>query len=261
MTGRLQDQTALITGGASGLGLAAAELFVAEGANVVIADRNQQAGEKIADRLGERARFISCDVTCESDIEAAVGLATRAFGGLDVTYHSAGAVGDHGTVDAITLDGWRATFALLLESSMLVLKHSIAPMRARGGGSVILTSSAAATSLGGTGTYAYSVAKGAVISLAQYAALKLAADRIRVNTLIPGAILTPIWGGLETATSAPEREFDFTRTQPLPRVGAPADTARAVLYLASDEAAFVTGVTLPVDGGLTLHRPERPYAT
>jgi NAD(P)-dependent dehydrogenase (short-subunit alcohol dehydrogenase family) len=259
-TGRLDGRIALITGGASGLGLAACRLFVAEGARVLVADIQQEAGRDVEREFGDRVSFSRCDVREESDIERSVAQAISRFGGLDVCYHSAGAVGDRGTVETMTVEGWDTTHSLLLRSAMLLVKHAVQPMKARGGGSIILTSSAAATSLGGSGQYAYSVAKAAVLTLGQFAALKLAPDRIRVNTIVPGSIPTAIWGGLlDGAAPIDPSALDgeaFARMQPLPRPGRPGDVAEAALYLASDAAIFVTGVCLPVDGGLSLFRPE-----
>jgi NAD(P)-dependent dehydrogenase (short-subunit alcohol dehydrogenase family) len=149
---------------------------------------------------------------------------------------------------------------LLLRSAVLVVKHAVAPLKTRGGGSIILTSSTAATSLGGSGQYAYSVAKAAVISLSGFTALKLAPHLIRVNTLVPGSIPTPIWAGLlGEGASIDETALDleaFSQMQPLPRAGTARDVAEAALFLASDASAFITGTTLPIDGGQSLFRPE-----
>jgi NAD(P)-dependent dehydrogenase (short-subunit alcohol dehydrogenase family) len=259
MTGRLDGKVALITGGASGLGFAACELFVSEGASVLVADVQQERGLAITRELGERTGFVHSDVREESDVAASMAHAVERFGGLDVAYHSAGAVGDLGTVEDITVDGWDQTQSLLLRSSMLVVKHASVHMKARGGGSIILTASTAATSLGGSGQYAYSVAKAAVLGLGRFASLKLAEHLIRVNTIVPGSIPTPIWGGLLEREYVPDPGLDlesFARMQPLPRAGTPLDVAEAALYLASDASSFVTGATIAVDGGQSLFRPE-----
>ena len=260
MSGRLNGKVALITGGTSGLGLAACQMFVEEGAHVLVADIHEERGRALERQLGDRLSFSACDVREESDIERSVAEAVHHFGGLDIAYHSAGAVGDTGTVETISVEGWDQTHSLLLRSAMLVVKHSVAPMKERGGGSIILTSSTAATALGGSGQYAYSVAKAAVLSLGEFTALKLAAHLIRVNTLVPGSIPTPIWGGLlEGGAPLDASALDtdaFAGMQPLPRSGRSRDVAEAALFLASDSSAFVTGVSLPVDGGQSLFRPE-----
>lgn len=260
MNKRLEGKTAIITGGVSGMGYASAERFLDEGARLVIADVQVEKGRAMEARYGaDRLRFSPCDVRQERDIAAAVALAVDAFGGLDIMYHNAGAVGDATQLDTISVEGWNDTMSLLLGSTMLSIKHAVAPMRARGGGSIILTSSAAAVALGGSGPYAYTVAKAGVISAGRYAALELGPDNIRVNIIVPGAFMTSIWSGhvggdadmgdrlgLETGR--------FARMQALPRAGETRNIADAALFLASDESAFVTGVALPVDGGLTLFR-------
>jgi NAD(P)-dependent dehydrogenase (short-subunit alcohol dehydrogenase family) len=255
---RLAGKVVVVTGAASGLGEAACRLFVDEGAHVVLADVQAERGEQIGRELGDRAAFVQCDVLDEEQIAAAIARAIDWKGHLDVSYHSAGAIGHKGTVDTATVEGWDFTQSLLLRSSMLVIKHSSEAMRRGNGGSIILTSSTAATSLGGTGHYAYSVAKRAIIGMGEYAAVKLAQDRIRVNTIVPGSIPSPIWGGLLDSSGGQTLALDlerFASMQPIPRAGRAADVAAAALFLASDESSFITGVTLPVDGGQTLYRP------
>lgn len=251
---RLADKVALVTGGAAGIGCATAEVFLAEGASVVVADiREPDPGSGEHDRL----RYTRCDVRSEDDTAAAVGVAVREFGRLDVAVHCAGAVGDQAGVGEIGIEGWDATQALLLRSSMLLVKHASGAMK-DGGGSIILMSSGAALSLGGAGPYAYTVAKAGVIALARFAALELAADSIRVNTLIPGAIPTGIWGGVDGLQDEGARSdflSRFATMQPLLRPGDVRDLAEAATWLASDASGFVTGTVLPVDGGLSLFRP------
>jgi len=259
MSERLKGKVAIITGGASGLGLAATELFISEGARVVVADIQDAKGRALEQRHSGSLRFARCDIRSEADIAGAVALAVSAFGGLDVMYHNAGAVGDRAGVDDMTVAGWDDTQNMLLRSTMLTVKHATAPMRARGGGSIILTSSAAALSLGGGSTYAYTIAKAGVIALGRYAALALGPDRIRVNTLVPGAFPTSIWSGhLGGDADMGDRmaldQARFARMQVLPQAGDPRNIADAALFLASEEACFITGVALPVDGGLSLHR-------
>ncbi|MEX0407488.1 SDR family oxidoreductase [Aquibium sp. LZ166] len=266
MPGRLQDKVAIITGGVSGMGLASTHRFIEEGASVVVADIQAGKGRELEKQYPGRLRFVACDVRDEADIVAAVSAAVETFGGLDVMYHNAGAVGDNSDLASITTEGWDDTFNLLLRSTMLTIKHSIEPMRKRGKGSIILTSSAAAVSLGGSGPYAYTVAKAGVISAGRYAALALGPDRIRVNIIVPGAFPTSIWSGHVggDAEMGDRMGLDLQRfagMQALPQVGDPRNIADAALFLASEEATFVTGVALPVDGGLTLHRNSQGSAS
>lgn len=266
MAGRLDGKVAIITGGVSGMGLAATELFVAEGAKVVVADIQAEKGAALAKRFDGAVAFSHCDVRKEADYVLAVRAATDTFGGLDVMYHNAGAVGDYGGVADITVEGWDDTQHLLLRSTMLAIKLAVEPMRKRGGGSIILTSSAAPFSLGGSGPYAYSVAKAAVVAAGRYAALSLGPDRIRVNTIVPGAVPTSIWSGhvggdADMGDKLGLDQSRFAKMQPLPQTGTARNIADAALFLASQESAFVTGVALPVDGGLCLYRaPEATAA-
>jgi len=260
MAGRLQGKVAIITGGVSGMGLAATELFIAEGAKVVVADIQPAKGAALEKRFAGSLRYSQCDVRSEADVAAAVALAVSAFGGLDVMYHNAGAVGDNGGVADITVEGWDDTQALLLRSNMLTIKHSVEPMKRRGRGSIILTSSASCMTLGGSGPYAYTVAKAAVIATGRYAALALGQYKIRVNTIIPGAVPTSIWSGhlggdADMGDRMPLDLSSFARMQPLPQAGEARNIADAALFLASEESTFVTGVALPVDGGLSIFRP------
>lgn len=259
MSTRLAGKVAVITGGVSGMGLASVELFTAEGASVVIADIQDDKGRDLEKRLGDQVRYVHCDVREEPDIASAVATAVSSFGGLDIMYHNAGAVGDNAGLEEITPEGWDRTQSLLLRSSMLSVKHAVEPLRARGGGSIILTSSAAAVALGGSGPYAYTVAKAGIITLGKFAALELGSDKIRVNTIIPGGFATSIWSGhlggdaaMGDAMSA--RMSGFDTMQPIPRAGDTRDIAETALWLGSDHSSFVTGTAIPVDGGLTLFR-------
>lgn len=265
MTGRL-PKVVVITGGVSGMGLAATELFVGEGAKVVVADIQVEKGRALEQRFPGKVRFSCCDVRNESDIVAAVAMAVDSFGGLDVMYHNAGAVGDNSTLENMTVSGWDDTQNLLLRSTMLAIKHAIEPMKRKGKGSIILTSSAAAVALGGSGTYAYTVAKAGVISAGQYTALALGPYKIRVNIIVPGAFPTSIWSGHIGGDAAMGDRMGldlsrFARMQALPQVGDVRNIAEAALFLASDASDFITGVALPVDGGLTLHRPSEATAS
>jgi NAD(P)-dependent dehydrogenase (short-subunit alcohol dehydrogenase family) len=251
MTGRLEGKVAVVTGGASGMGLATVRRFVQEGARLVIADLNEQNGEAALAGLGDAARFIRVDVAREADIEAMIALAVKDFGGLDVLFNNAGVGGAFGALTDLHVDDWDYTFHVLVRGVFLGLKHGARVMKAQGiGGSIINTASIAGLS-GGGGPIAYSAAKAAVINLTRSAAIELAADRIRVNAICPGPILTPLMHG-----GRPERAVqNMGSVLPWPEIGQPDDIAGAALFLASDDANFVTGDALLVDGGLTAAGP------
>ncbi len=255
--GRLQDKVAVITGGASGMGRATVLRFLAEGAKVVIADYNAATGADTlaeAERAGhaDRTRFIRTDVAHEADIEAMIRCATDTFGGLDIVFNNAGVGGAIGPLTETTVADWDYTFDVLAKGVFLGIKHAARVMRAQGrGGSIINTASIAGLS-GDGGPLVYSAAKAAVISLSQSAAVELAGDRIRVNAICPGFIVTPLAQGANREGT----EVAFAKSQPWPDYGRGEHIAGAALFLASDDSEFVTGEALIVDGGLTAAGPE-----
>jgi NAD(P)-dependent dehydrogenase (short-subunit alcohol dehydrogenase family) len=257
MAGRLESKVALITGGASGIGLGAVELFVAEGARVVAADLQDEKGAMLEKRFPDTVRYAHCDVTAEADIAAAVKLAETAFGGLDVLFNNAGHGGSPGGVADLDAAGWDHTFALLVRGPALGMKHALPLMQKRGGGSIINTASIAGLQAG-FGPLAYSSAKCAVIHMSRCAAAELSPQKIRVNAICPGLIATSIFGasmGLprEVADQMAARVAEVgPKIQPIPKAGMPEDIARAALYLASDDSVFVTGTHIVVDGGITI---------
>ncbi|MBS0411548.1 MAG: SDR family oxidoreductase [Proteobacteria bacterium] len=257
MAGRLDGKVAVVTGGCSGIGLGTVELFVAEGAQVVAADLQDEKGAMLEKRFPGKVRYAHCDVTVEADIVAALALAKSAFGGLDILFNNAGAAGLGGSVEAITADGWDKTFALLVRGPALGMHHALPLMRERGGGSIINTASIAGLQAG-WGPLAYSTAKCAVIHMSRCAAAELSPQKIRVNAICPGLIATSIFGdamGLPRAVAdqmAARVAENAAAAQPVPKAGLPEDIARAALYLASDDSAFVTGTHVVVDGGITI---------
>lgn len=259
--GRLDGKVALITGGCSGMGLATARLFLSEGASVVIADVQEQKGRALEAELGSALASVRCDVTLESEIAAAVTFAQTRFGGLDIVFNNAGAVGDPAGIETITAEGWDNTLALLLRSTMLGIKHAIPALRERGGGSIINTASLAALQAGRS-TLAYSVAKAGIVHLTRMAAGELAPDNIRVNTICPGLIVTPLFGQLVDGGAAVAEDMQshlrdtFGRLQPLHRAGLPHDIAEACLFLASSASNFITGTEIIVDGGLMVEQKQ-----
>ena len=249
---QLKDKTAVITGGASGMGKATVMRFLAEGAAVVIADFNTETGaaalaEATALGHGKRVRF------CRTDVAAAVALAVADFGGLDIMFNNAGVGGAIGPLTETTVADWDYTYAVLARGVFLGIKHAARAMRAAGrGGSIINTASIAGLS-GDAGPLAYSSAKAAVINMSMGAAVELAPDRIRVNAICPGFIATPL-AAVGANMSDVERRFESA--QPWPEFGSGDHIAGAALFLAADDSRFITGQHIVVDGGVTAAGPE-----
>lgn len=258
-TRRLDGKVAVITGGTSGIGAATAERFVSEGARVVFTGRSDEKGRALAARLGEDARYCHGDVTREADIQAAIDLAVRDFGGLDVLFNNAGGPTLGGIAD-ITGEQIDYGVQLLLSSVIFGIKHALKPMKVRGGGCIINCSSVAAIRYN-QGNILYSVLKAAVTHYTRLASVELGPLNIRVNAISPGAIATPIfWGGSaradtltddDNARKLEKLKANLAKATPMPRAGLADDIAAAALYLGSDEASFVNGHDLVVDGGRT----------
>ncbi len=252
---RLNGKVALITGGASGIGDATARLFVAEGASVVIADVQDDRGTRLAAELGRGTMYVHADVRNEPDVRATIDAAVGRFGRLDCLFNNAGFAGVGGGVADIPADGFDDTIAVLLRAVFLGMKHAAPVMRRQHGGSIISTASVAGLRTG-MGPHVYSAAKAAVIHLTRSVAMELGESGVRVNCICPGGIVTPIFG--KAMGLAPDRADDtmplmkgvLETMQPIRRAGLPEDIARAALWLASDDATFVNGHALVVDGGL-----------
>ncbi len=252
MAGRLTGKTALITGGGNGIGRATVLRFLEEGARVLVVDLNEETGREtleLAGRAGHGERvvqFARADVADEAQVAAATDRAVSHFGRLDCVFNNAGFAGVFGPITHISVEDWDRTFAVLVRGVFLGMKHAARVMKGQGGGTIISTASVAGLS-GGDGPQAYSGAKAAVVNLTRSVAIELAADRIRVNAICPGGILTPLLHRGDPDTLRPLLDT----LQPWPEHGRPEDIAAAALYLASDDAVFVTGTALVVDGGLT----------
>ena len=257
MAGKLEGKVAVITGAASGIGLGAVERFVAEGARVLAADVQDAKGEALEKRFKGAVVYQSCDVTNEAQVKAAMDAAAARFGGLDIVFNNAGVAAGGGSLVDNDLAAWRAQFELLVFGVVAGAKHAVGHMRARGGGSIINTASIAGMQAG-WGPLPYSAAKAAVIHFSRTASAELARDRIRINAVCPGLIATSIFGasmgvGVERADQIAEMVAQRGKAvQPVPRAGLPADIAAMVLFLASDDAAFITGQHFVVDGGITV---------
>jgi NAD(P)-dependent dehydrogenase (short-subunit alcohol dehydrogenase family) len=250
--GRLDGKVAVITGGASGIGAGTARRFVAEGALVVLADLQTDAGSALADELGAAARFARTDVTQEDDVAAAVDLAVSEFGRLDVMFNNAGIVGVIGPIADTPADGWDQTVAILLRGVFLGMKHAARVMVPQRSGSIISTSSTAGI-IGGLGPHCYTTCKHGVIGMTKSVASELAAHGIRVNAISPGSIVTALTSAVITGDHTAEEEAatQIAAGSPLGIAAVPEDIANAALYLASDESRVVTGHTLVVDAGTT----------
>ena len=254
---RLEGKVAVITGGASGMGQATVLRFLDEGARVVVADYNADNGEKtlgLARGAGhtDTLRFIRTDVAKEADIVAMVELAVSEFGQLDIIFNNAGVGGVVGPVWDIAVEEWDYTFDVLTKGVFLGIKHAARVMKKQGHGGAIINTASTAGLSGGSGPLVYSAAKAAVINLTKSSAVQLAPDRIRVNAICPGAILT----GLTDQGDPQQAAQAMDGFQPWPEHGKGADIAGAALFLASQDAAFVTGEALVVDGGLTAIGPD-----
>ena len=245
---RLKGKTAFVTGGASGIGKAAALLFAAEGAKVAILDVSEKAGNEVAAEIaaaGGQARFVAADVTSEESVAAAFAAGQSALGAVGVLLNCAGGSSgrDGSLVEAPVEELWR-TMRLDLLGTILACRAAIPAMKAAGGGSIINMSSVVSL-IGVPGLDFYTAAKGAVSALTRTLAMQHAASRIRVNAIAPGVTMTE---RVLALSGGDVSRFPLSRKQVM-GPSQPADVANAALFLASDEAAQVTGVVLPVDGG------------
>ncbi len=247
---RFKNKTVVMTGSASGIGRETAIRFAAEGAHVIGADLNEAGGHATAELCrgaGGSADFLVTNVTVEKDIIDLIGHAIESRGAIDVLFNNAGSGGAYGPVEDVASDDWDHTINLLLRSVFYGIKHAVPHMKARGAGAIVSTSSVAGIR-GFRFGHAYCSAKAGVINLTRSTAIELGPYGIRVNCVCPGDILTPMQGGGDVA----EIERTLDRRQPIPRAGQPRDVAGAVLYLASDDAQWVTGEAITMDGGFTL---------
>ena len=256
--GTLEGKIAVITGAASGIGRASALKMAAEGARVVVSDRNEAGAIAVTASIVERggtALAVRADVTDESDVARMIATAVDSWGGLDILHNNAGTtdvtdVGADGDITTMSIEFWDHMMAVNLRGPMLGCKHAIPHMIARGGGSIVQTSSM--SSLAGDLRYAaYGAAKGGLNSFTRYVATMYGKQGIRANAVCPGLVVTP----------ATREHFEpamlelYESNHLTPRLGTPENIADVVAFLASDAAAYVTGQSIPVDGGLFTHLP------
>lgn len=241
---RLQGKTAVVTGGASGIGEATARLFIQEGAKVVIADLNEEKGRKLAGELGEAAIYMNVNVTKEDHITAMFAEAEAKFGQVDILINNAG-IGSQGVSDELSYEDWHQIISINLDGVFLAAKHAIKAMKKNGGGSIVNMASILGH-VGQAQTAAYTASKGGVVNLTRALAVEYASENIRVNAIGPGYIDTPLLDQLDE-----DMKNHLISLHPLGRLGTSEEVANATLFLASDEASFVTGANLMVDGGYT----------
>ena len=248
---RLAGKCCFITGAASGLGKAMALAFATEGAEVAVADRNEEAGRAVAAMLGS-GFYVALDVTDETQWSVALGAAVRAMGRLDVLVNNAGVVASR-SIEDTTLEEWRFVNSVNVEGTFLGCKHGIPHLRAAGGGAIINISSVAGITAAPM-MAAYSASKGAVRALTKTVAIELArkGDQIRCNSIHPVFFQTPMLDDIVATTRNPDKfRAGLQGNVPLGRFGQPEEVAAMALYLASDEARFVTGAEFAIDGGFT----------
>jgi NAD(P)-dependent dehydrogenase (short-subunit alcohol dehydrogenase family) len=249
---RLEGKVALITGGASGMGMVASKLFASEGAKVVLTDLADEAGEKVAAQIAEAggdALYIHADVSREADARAMVEGAVERFGKLDVLYNNAGIMlGDDGSVDTTDESVWDRTLAINVKGVAFGCKYGVPAMIAGGGGSIINVASFVAWLGAATSQTAYTASKGAVLAMTREIAVEYARRGVRCNALCPGPIETPLLMQLLSDEAKRQRRFVHI---PMGRLGQADELAKAALFLASDDSSYMTGASLIVDGGIT----------
>jgi meso-butanediol dehydrogenase/(S,S)-butanediol dehydrogenase/diacetyl reductase len=251
--GKLDAKIAIVTGGGSGIGEATAKLFAAEGARVIIADIDDRAGNRVASEIGAAAIFHQADVGNPADVENLIKSAVDHFRRLDVLFNNAFA-STFGPIGETPIDGWQKTLSVTLSGVFYGMRFALPQMVAQGGGVIVNTASI--SGLGGDyGAGAYNAAKAGVINLTRAAAIEYARKNIRVNAVCPGVIATPaVLNGLIARSRDPQRaRRRAEECHPMGRLGRPEEIAKVVLFLASDDASFMTGSAVVVDGGVTAH--------
>ena len=246
---RFSGKVAIVTGGASGIGAAFARRLHSEGAKVMIADIDAAAGEALATELGAGARFHSVDVSDAAAVGDMVEACVTEYGGLDILYNNAG-IGCFGLTPDLSIDEWHRVVAINLNAVFYACRAAIPHMRKRGGGAIINTASASGMAAD-FGFTAYNATKAAVINYTRSLAIDHAVDNIRANAVCPGPVETPIL--MNGVNAIPGLKAEWEAVVPAKRFARPEEIAAVAAFLVSDDASFVTGVSVPVDGGLSAH--------
>jgi NAD(P)-dependent dehydrogenase (short-subunit alcohol dehydrogenase family) len=254
MSRRLEGKVAVVTGGTSGIGKRIVVRFVEEGATVVFSGRRTTEGHMVASSTG--AVFVKADVAVEADAERTINTAIDAHGKINVLINNAGGPGPIGRLETLSLAGFDHVMAVHVRGPLAHIKHAAPKMRAQGSGSIVNLGSVAGHRAGYSSSVIYGTAKAAVIHLTRCAAMELGEDGVRVNSISPGGIATGIFAksvgivGAEADSTAERVKDRLSKLQAIPRAGLPEDIASAAIFLASDEASFVNGEDLVIDGGL-----------
>jgi NAD(P)-dependent dehydrogenase (short-subunit alcohol dehydrogenase family) len=250
---KLKDKVAIVTGAGSGIGKGIATVFFREGAKVVVADWDEQAGKKTAEeirRSGGDAFFVKCDVSKEEQVKATIQTTVAKYGRINVLVNNAG-IGVYKTVLDTTSEEWDRCLAVNLKGVFLCSKYAIPHIKAAGGGAIVnIASVHSYQNVGGTAPYAAS--KAGVVALTRVMAIDYGRDKIRVNAICPGWIDTPLTRGIFAGAADPQKaKHEVERRQILGRLGTPEEVGEAAAFLASDEASYITGASLMVDNGMT----------
>ncbi len=245
---RLEGKVAVITGAGSGFGEGIAKRFAIEGAKIIVADLNGEAARRVADAIGDSARAIGADVTVRNDVAAMIDLAEEAFGGLDILINNAGYTSRNGSMMDVDEQTFDRIYDVNVKAIYLATLQAVPVLRKRGGGTIINVASIGALRPR-PGLVWYNGSKGAAMNISKGMAVELAPDKIRVNALCPVLSETGLVEQFMGMDDTPENRTAFLKTIPLGRLGKASDVAGAALYLCSEDAEFITGVALEVDGG------------
>ena len=241
----MKNKTVIITGAASGIGKAAAQLFASAGANVVISDIHQPEGDKLVKEIctaGGKAAFFKADVSIATEMDALVSFAVKTYGKLDIAVNNAGIGGEQNSV-AMSVEGWQNVISVNLNSVFYGMKYQISAMLKTGGGSIVNIASILGA-VGFAGSAGYSAAKHGIIGLTQTAALEFSAQNIRINAVGPGFIDTPLLDAIDA-----QMKSQLVAMHPIGRLGKSEEVAELILWLGSAKSSFVTGSYYPIDGG------------